>query len=272
MSEYIVKALSLSGRGNKIFKAGDIVYDYDFKAEHLPKLINDGFISPFNSDVIIPEISIENSHDKFLIFIFSYNRPEMLKQVIDDTSDNDVIIIDDGSDFKINHPNVHKFPHGGKLKFWMRWNHALSIARKSKHDKFIFMPDDFLNIDLNRINELHNLLQKSGPYVYNIINDDREWSWVKFTPVNITDDTIQIGFTDCGFFCNRETLEKLDFKIIPIRHSRRVQSSGVGRQLTLRFTAAKVPFYKPVKSLAYHGDHPSMMHPSERKRNPIISK
>ena len=29
--------------------------------------------------------------------------------------------------------------------------------------------------------------------------------------------------------------------------------------------------YKPVKSLTYHGDHESKMHPEERKQNPLKS-
>jgi hypothetical protein len=30
--------------------------------------------------------------------------------------------------------------------------------------------------------------------------------------------------------------------------------------------------YTPKKSLAFHGDHESKMHPEERKKNPLISK
>ena len=29
---------------------------------------------------------------------------------------------------------------------------------------------------------------------------------------------------------------------------------------------------KPKKSMAFHGDHESVMHPEERKKNPLISK
>jgi len=137
-----------------------------------------------------------------------------------------------------------------------------------------------LNPDLSKkylikIKEIHEQ-HKSHPYVYNIVNDGRDCSWNKIQPVQIDNETYKVGFTDCGFFCNRKVLELLAFKINPIPESRffhnEFASSGVGEQLTRRLNALKIGIYKPIKSLAFHGDHESVMHKELRKKQPIISK
>ena len=207
-----------------------------------------------------------------MIFIFSYEREEMLTQVLSNLSDYEPIVIDDGSSFFI--PNCIRYEHEGKQGFWKKWRDAFEMCKKSDDDFFMFMPDDFLNVDMDRILSLHEQL-KDKPYVYNIINDGREWSWLPFKGVQINEHTMQIGFTDCGFFCNRKALEAIDFKIDPVDPRRWKNnpnlSSGVGQKLTKSFTLKGVKMYKPMKSLAYHGNHESKMNPEERKINPLIS-
>jgi hypothetical protein len=208
-----------------------------------------------------------------MIFIFSYNREQMLRQVLTDIQGEAFVVLDDGSDFETD--NMVKFPHEGKAGFWKKWKHAFEMAEKSDDELFILMPDDFERLQMGDILMLHEQ-HKHEPYVYNIINDGRDSSWMPFTAIQTNEHTIQVGFTDCGFFCNREALKRLEFRIDPISPQRFKQkkniSSGVGQQLTNRFTRHGVKMFKPVRSLAYHGDHESMMHPEERKLNPLISK
>jgi hypothetical protein len=208
-----------------------------------------------------------------MIFIFSYNREQMLRQVLTDIQGEAFFVLDDGSDFETE--SMVKFPHEGKAGFWKKWKYAFEMAEKSDDELFIFMPDDFERLQMGDILMLHEQ-HKHESYVYNIINDGRDSSWMPFTAVQTNDNTIQVGFTDCGFFCNREALKSLEFRIDPISPQRFKQkkniSSGVGQQLTNRFTRHGVKMFKPVRSLAYHGDHESMMHPEERKLNPLISK
>ena len=168
------------------------------------------------------------------------------------------------------------FPHRGKEKFWMTWDEMLKDAHQHKDvDLFMFIPDDFENIDIERIKEIHQEF-KGRPYIYNIINDGRVEQWTPFKATPPKNGHQRVGFTDCGFFCNRRALECTKWKVKPIDPARWKKdpkaSSGVGRYLTLTFTNYKIPMYKPVKSLAYHGDHESVMHPEERKNNPLISK
>lgn len=210
-----------------------------------------------------------------MIVVFSYNRLEMLKQVVSELKNEDFIVLDDGSEFDIDSLDCDymRFEHVGKEGFWRTWNLALELCKESNDDFFMFTPDDFINIDLKRIKKLHNQF-KSNPYIYNTINDGREQNFIHTPVVQVDKETIDVGFNDCGFFCNRAALEMLEFKMIPIPLTRFNQSgisSGVGQQLTMRLHKAGVPMYKPFKSLAYHGEHESVMHKEERKQNPLIS-
>ena len=106
-----------------------------------------------------------------MIYIFSYQRKEMLEKLLEELKDNTAIILDDGSDFFIKSNPFYKFPHGGKENFYQLWKIALNDAFKKTDDFFMFLPSDFNNLDLNRIYEYYNLLRHE-PFVCNIINDD----------------------------------------------------------------------------------------------------
>jgi len=210
-----------------------------------------------------------------MIIVFSYNRFEMLKQVVSELKNEDFVVLDDGSDFDLQplDCNFIKFEHVGKAGYWRTWNLALELCEESDDDFFMFTPDDFTNIDLKRIKKLHNQF-KSKPYIYNIINDGREQNFIHTKVFNVDEDTINVGFNDCGFFCNRAALKLLNFEMNPVPLTRFNQpgiSSGVGQQLTMRLFRLGVPMFKPVKSLAFHGEHESVMHKEERIKNPLKS-
>jgi len=208
------------------------------------------------------------------IFIFSYNRESMLKQVVEKVKWYNFFIIDDGSNFYLPIKNrMFCFEHHGKEGWWELWNTVFDFAKTTDKGLIVFTPDDFLDLNIEKIFELHEKY-KDKPYVYNIVRDHRDYNWNHIPVKDIDEDTQQIGFVDCGFFCNRKVLEMLEFKINPIdpkRFRNKSISSGVGEQLTARINKLGIPIYRPVKSLAYHGTHPSVMHPDMRKSNKIIS-
>lgn len=190
---------------------------------------------------------------------------------------NSIEIIDDGSDYQhtwIRGATVHIFDHGGKQKYFERWAYALQLCEESQDDFFLFLPDDYSAIDFLKILELHHQL-KEHPYVCNVVNDGRGPQWTTFKEKRFTDELTRIDWQDCSFFCNRSALQAIGFRMFPISPLRFMRnlnaSSGVGQQLTMRFGQANVPIYRPIKSLAFHGDHDSVMHSEERKRNPLIS-
>jgi len=223
-----------------------------------------------------------------MIIVFSHEREEMLLANLQhlDKFEEEVFVIDDNSKFDMDPINewanvYQSTEHLGKKNFWLQWRTALSIARTSKDDLFVFMPDDFLNLNFLRILELAETLDtqlNGGAYCVNLINDGREQCFRPFHPLKRiinNEPFLQVGFTDGGFFCNRATLKLLNFRmdpVDPVRFQDPNRSSGVGEQLTKRMRNENVYMLLPEVSLAYHGDHESKMNPEERKRHPLISK
>ena len=164
-------------------------------------------------------------------------------------------------------------PNYGKQKHWRIWNNDLEECREcTDTDLFIFIPDDVSDVSFGKIiHSAENL--KNHEYFYNIINDGRTMSWNQLPP-QLEDDKIKIFFTDCAFFTNYKTLKRLGFYINSInerRFKRPNISSGVGQQLTNRLNACKIDIFHPYESLAFHGEHDSVMNAEERKRNPLVS-
>lgn len=260
----VISSKHLVGKNGKRFFVGDLVAESDFFPGVLQILISTKRVS----ENIHSEFVQIKERKKFLIFIFSYNRKEMLENLILELESKncDVIVIDDGSNFYIKHENKILFPHEGKLFHWKRWNSAFQTAFESEYKYFGFLPDDFSNIDFD-------FVFPANPCVLNVLNDGRLQNWNQIQPIDFG-PVYKVGFTDCGFFCQRESLERIGFYVSKTLMQSRGEfaSSGVGLQLTNRFNKAEVPIFTPKKSLAFHGDHESKMHPELRKIEPLISK
>lgn len=223
-----------------------------------------------------------------MITIFTYNRLDMLMStVIECAGKDDIQVIDDQSDYDFSNISglpdhgamVYRMRHCGKENFYKLWDFALHNCEESGDQRFLFLPDDYSNIDFDRIDNIHNHFVMTGgfnsPYVCMIVNDGRGQNWTRLPERPYNDELTRIDWIDCGFFCNREALERIGFNVFPVdkkRFKRPGVSSGVGEQLTVRFNKAGVPIYRPIKSLAEHGEHESVMHTEERVKNPLTSK
>lgn len=218
---------------------------------------------------------------KIHISIFNYEREDMLHIILDEIDafldaqtdiTIDYTIIDDGSSYV--HPKMVKFEHGGKAEYWKRWDYTLKSLKDTDYDAYIFIPNDIMKIDFETIVK-YIKDYKDKPYVLNITTDDRTTCWNTRQMIRINGSINKVFFTDCGFICSYAALEALDFRmktIDPNRFSKPNISSGVGQQLTQRFNDKDVPIFMPTYSLSYHGTHLSLMHPNERKHNPLVSK
>jgi len=220
-----------------------------------------------------------------MIIIFSCNRPKMLLDSLKhlDKFEEEVTVLDDNSKFSydpyLEYASFYRSKKKlGKRGYWLQWRTAFQIAQDSEDDLYIFMPDDFENLNYNKIERIHNQL-KSRAYSCNIINDGREQCFRPHKNEDITIDSIDfktIGFNDGGFFCNRATLEIIGFRfneILPVRFvGDNNISSGIGQQLTKRMREHGIFMLMPIKSLAYHGEHESIMHKEERLKHPLISR
>lgn len=220
---------------------------------------------------------------KINITLFSYQRREPLENLLQEIAAFSVShptyeivykILDDGSDYKLDNSNFIQFEHGGKPKFWSLWNYALGRIKEEEADLYILMPTDLHSIDFERIIKNH-INFGHYPYAYNLINDGRLNCWNLRKPLKINGETYQVGFTDCGFFCNRELFERIGYNVNEVNPNRFIHnpliSSGVGQQLTQRMNKNGIKIYLPAKSIAMHGDFPSLMHPELRKIQPLKS-
>lgn len=212
-----------------------------------------------------------------LKIIFSYQRPQLLGNLLQEL-DGDIIVIDDGSDYDYSEHEeycdyYYRVTHRGKPYFWMSWNLAFMLCQASDHDHFLFLPDDWFQFNTKRIKWIQNQFREY-PYAFNIANHGvaRQWTPIKQWQTTIGDfECFRVGFVDCCFSTNRESLNRLDWKMEPISQERfqnTKMSSGVGKQLSKRFLKAGVPMLKPVKSLCKKHHVESQMNKLERKINP----
>lgn len=223
-----------------------------------------------------------------MITIFTYNRLDMLRQTVGECAGKDSIqVIDDESEYLFSviqslgdllDTTVYRFQHCGKENFYKLWDFALHNCEESGDQRFLFLPDDYSNIDFERIEAIHNhFVMSSGyhkPYVCNLVNDGRPPQWGAPEHMQYNDDLELVGWVDCGFFCNRAALDYHGYDMGEVDKARfKVpgRSSGVGEQMSRRFRHAGVPMLRPYKSLAFHGEHESVMHPEERIKNPLKS-
>lgn len=215
-----------------------------------------------------------NTELKTLVLISNYMRIDMLTMILNEIKEYnniDYYIFDDRSDYVLDDNRfIVNSEHRGKHQYWKTFDEMFKMCEKSNYDVYCFIPNDFLNINFSRIFKYASLLSEYY-YVFNIINDGRLESWTGKKSYKISDDIYISFFTDCGFFTNRKTLEKLKFTIFPIKIKNDKMSSGVGRQLSIRLRDLKIPIFTPIKSFAYHGDHESLMNPEVRKIHKIIS-
>lgn len=216
--------------------------------------------------------------------VFTYNRPKMLKQVVDHlrAHEMDFHVIDDGSDVDptdiiVEAERITRFKHGGKQKFWMKFHKAFEICKASEHNDFVFMPDDHLDLDVDALKEIAEDWN-DVEYCVNIVNDGRSECW-GFHRMGLKDQKFrdqfltEVGFCDCGFLTNRLSLTKINIDHVAkdwfdVPH----KSSGVGAQLTEKFRREGIVMLKPQKSFAFTGDHDSVMHPEHRKQIKLKSQ
>lgn len=210
-----------------------------------------------------------------MIVIFSYQREQLLKSLLNELKGENILVLDDGSTYPIRFKvPYYRYEHLGKERFWQLWHEALKMCDESKDDWFMFIQDDVSDVDLQAIQSVTEGLDY---FAYNFMNrgPDRGWTKVPMYPVLLNNVNCQtVRYVDCNFVTNRKTMDKIGWYMMPVPMSRFINpyiSSGVGQQLSRRFAQNDVLMYKPIKSMARHGDHESLMHPFERKINPLIS-
>jgi hypothetical protein len=201
-----------------------------------------------------------------LKIVFTHDRPDMLQNLLKEIGLEDTVVLD-------KHP-----AWDGKRKFWIKWREAVKLALESNHDWFLFLADDFSNINMNAINQLATSIWDNHLVAINILNDGRTHCWgmhstgqPEFDAYGIT--LKEVGFVDCGYLTNRHTLKNLKIEDVgQWWFDRPDKSSGVGFQTTKQFRQLGVKMMMPTPSLADHGKHESVMHGDHRKETPLVAK
>lgn len=236
---------------------------------------------------------------KIHLMINSYNRPHLLDLLLSDVEKNkskhniSIYVYDDASekDYKSiieKHQNLnityYRFPiNHGKEEYWQIVTKEFANTKIDNSHYFIKIDDDVRLVDgffdkcisyWNNISDprkicLNPLLDelRKGKAVWTGKNP-RE---VNFGPYSYWNS----GWVDMMFFCEKRFFAEIDFKIDPIPKTRwikdKTKSSGVGAQLSEKFTAAGLSMYQPGTTLVMHEEHKSQMHSDLRKSEPIIS-
>jgi hypothetical protein len=197
-----------------------------------------------------------------VIVFSSPGREQMLQNLLLEIEGEDYTIIDEPETF-------------GKKNFWKRYKQAFDICRESEHDWFLFLHDDEQHIDFQALEKFKQMFADEK-IVLNLTSDVRTECWGNIyhpTPDIMLDGyTLKNqGFYDCSGLIHRNTLKGIDMEEVKDSwFNRPDKSSGVGYQLTAKFRQKGIPMYRPFPSMAYSGDHPSVMHPEERLKNPLI--
>lgn len=210
------------------------------------------------------------------IIIFTYNRPDMLRRLLNEcVGHGEIFVIDDGSEYDYTEferdCTYIREGHGARRWFYKKWMTAFYIAENATSEDVLFLQDDVEQVEFER------LYRGKEIHVQHILRYPRTESWteIKAKPIQWNgEDYLKVGFVDCTYKTNKATLQKIDFiqPTIPAYWfmSGRI-SSGVGWSQSHLFFRRGIPMYYPERTIAKHGPHDSVMHYEVRKVEPLCT-
>jgi len=211
---------------------------------------------------------------RVLINITSYNRKEMLVNLINQLYGFDIIVWDDNSNFDMSGNFIfHKFDinHGKKLA-WVKFQKIFKLMPK-EYDYYIFLPDDSVLIDnfVNKAVELWNGIQDNNKICLSFSTKERI-SKSCFTAKEPIDkgNVVLTQWNDLCFISGREFIDKV--VIDPVDPKRWDEnenlSSGVGSKIS-HFFYKYYNLYHAKEEMVKHVGLKSLMNPAEREINPL---
>lgn len=236
---------------------------------------------------------------KIKILIPSFNRPKelarLLAQIDEQARDHfvSVSVFDDGSKTpvrlnaskykNIDELTVTRFSNHGKRLYWKLVDSIFYAQKCSIFDHYYFLADDIMLVDkfFNKSISLWNDIADIYKVGLNLILDQRECDvcWTNYPPhLVVYGDTkvYRCQWLDMVMMFDRSLLESLNFRIKEVPSTRwdndPLRSSGVGEQISHALNKRQKSMFQVTQSLVIHGDHPSVMNPEERERNPIVSR
>jgi hypothetical protein len=232
---------------------------------------------------------------RILFIINTYKRSEsllrLLNQIIEQSADYSIqlLIIEDLSnenyekcrillaDSSLEFTWLKTTKHYSKAGYWQIIDKIYHEAENIEFDYLFHLPDDvglcddFISKAISRFDSIIdprkiclNLLREIGR---------SNPGWTNHTEKKLG-EVINTGWVDMCFVATDRYLKVLKHTIMPVDKvwsNDPAKSSGVGMQISRRLTSKGYNIYQVKKSLVEHGVHASVMHPKERKINPLIT-
>lgn len=230
---------------------------------------------------------------RFHVAVTTYNRPEMLRRLLKQLRreagrhDVTVHVYDDAGTRSLRSDDpamagvrLYRYTeNNGKAGYWRVVSQALADAAKGNGDYFLLLQDDVELVpgffdEVRRQWEMNPDRRKAALFMLRDRQRDGKACWTNFKPRVRRYGSLratQTQWTDCLFFTDRRF-----FRVIPgidpvVPAPLRGQSSGVGRQISLRLHRGGYTIYQASRSLVLHGDHESVMHPRIRRMQPLTT-
>ena len=233
----------------------------------------------------------ENYDYDFCVVITTYNRPEMLRLLLDDIAENSfgkrilVTIFDDGSnndyayldEYDIKYVKYVK--NNGKFNYWKMVGDTFKYCGEIRSKYYIYLPDDIrLKNDFFEDSvRIFEKIEDDDKICLNLLMDETRRgrpNWTGFDPIEY-DEYYKTQWNDMCFISNIEFFETLNFEMLPIDKSRwsrnKELGSGVGQQMSIRLLGSGKNMYHVISSMVTHDDHDSVMNFDDRKKNKLIA-
>jgi glycosyltransferase involved in cell wall biosynthesis len=229
-----------------------------------------------------------NEKYDFCIVITTYEREDMLKQLLEDIFKYTeykmyVVVFDDGSKrtydlSKYDVKYIKYVKNNGLKNLWRVINDAFKFIGKIDAKYYFYLQDD-LRLKENFFEESIRIFEKiddDKKICLELRTDQRTTrpNWTAIEP-KIIDEYIHTQWVELDFICKYNFFEALNFKINPIPMSRWDKnphiSSGVGQQISVRLSEKGLNMYHVINTLTTHGDHESVLLPELRKNEKLLA-
>ena len=225
----------------------------------------------------------------FCVIITTFNRPQMLTELLSNIESEKkdykvlVVVFDDNGQQKadlsgFNVKKIEMYPNMGKKKYYMVINATFSYIKNIKSKYYIYLPDDIKLVDnfFNETKRIYESIEDKNKICLNILTDGRvnRTNWTNFKSLDFG-EYYQTQWNDLCFIAEKKFFNELNHKIDEIPNSRWVSnpnnSSGVGRQISVKLNNRGLKMYHTKNSMVFHGDHVSEMNKEERVNVKLIT-
>lgn len=231
-----------------------------------------------------------NGEFDFCVIISTFNRPQMLTELLDNIEREKkgyrvlVAVFDDNSTDKADLSNysvikIGMVPNMGKRKYYVLINATFSFIRNVKSKYFIYLPDDvkLVNNFFDETKRIYESITDPRKICLNILTDARvsRTNWTNFNSID-HGEYYHTQWNDLCFISERKFFDVLNYSIEKIPENRWVGnpnlSSGVGQQISIRLNRKGHNMYHTKNSMVHHGNHESKMNKIERTRVSLVTK